>query len=454
MQHKDDDDDDDCDDEDNEADADEDIIDTQNIEAEIDEAVLTAYKQVIAEMQEKGKLVKQSRDMFKRGAGGAGKRAAADEAEEEVPNVADSNSLTMKVAPSRENRLLTRRNSIINYKPSKTNVTPFLRKKGGVRTLKHSSTVDLVHNVERERKEEEFRNTMQQTILTVAEELKIDISMQQIYNCQGIIETMRRSKGIVVTGPQCTGKTQLVKIVTIALKRAFNVTLRSTFITPETFTNSEIFGPTQAFQHSVELAPEQNAIRKSVFDIILDNYAREKGDLRASEAGRLVQSIYVDSQQIDTDLGESVSTFLRDTNVREREYHKDTEFILSFTQDNKKIQSVQVQHTPMRFPNGNVIMMPSDLFFFFECVSLENMSPVFLANVGIVNTQHTDVTPRNLFFRQLQLVEKKHEAFIKEFSLDMEHFRACAEKFVMKFVLKLNEQPLIQNWSLWSMKSA
>lgn len=40
----------------------------------------------------------------------------------------------------------------------------------------------------------------------------------------------------------------------------------------------------------------------------------------------------------------------------------------------------------MRFPNGNVIMMPSDLFFFFETINLDNISPVFLANVGIVNT--------------------------------------------------------------------
>lgn len=88
-------------------------------------------------------------------------------------------------------------------------------------------------------------------------------------------------------------------------------------------------------------------------------------------------------------------------------------------------------------------MMPSALYFFFECISLENMSPVFLANVGIINTQHTDVTPKNLFFRQLQLVEKKHENFIKEFGVNMEHFKNCADKFVMNFIFKLNEQPLI-----------
>ena len=85
-----------------------------------------------------------------------------------------------------------------------------------------------------------------------------------------------------------------------------------------------------------------NAIRKSVFDIILDNYSREKQDLRPSEANRLVQSIYIDSQEIDQDLGDSVSSFLRDTNTRERDYHKDTEFILQFSTDAKQIQQVQV----------------------------------------------------------------------------------------------------------------
>lgn len=153
---------------------------------------------------------------------------------------------------------------------------------------------------------------------------------------------MRRFKGIVISGPQCSGKTQLMKIVTIALKRAFNVTVRSTFITPETFSNSELYGPTQAFSRSQEIEAESNAIRKSVFDIILDSYSREKQDLRPSEANRLIQSIYIDSQEIDTTLGESVSTFLRDTNTRERDYHKETEFILSFSRDSKSIQQVQV----------------------------------------------------------------------------------------------------------------
>ena len=80
----------------------------------------------------------------------------------------------------------------------------------------------------------------------------------------------------------------------------------------------------------------------------------------------------------------------------------------------------------MSFPNGNVIMMPSDIFFFFETISLQNVSPVFLAQVGIVNTQHTDVTAKNLFMRQLKLIEKKHASFFDEFSVNLEHFNVCS----------------------------
>ena len=40
-------------------------------------------------------------------------------------------------------------------------------------------------------------------------------------------------------------------------------------------------------------------------------------------------------------------------------------------------------------------------------------------------------------------MEKKHATFISEFSVFTEHFKECAEKFVLQFVNKLNEQPLI-----------
>ena len=46
---------------------DEDIIDTQNIEAEIDKAILEAFEQVVSEMKSQGQLNRQKRDISKVG---------------------------------------------------------------------------------------------------------------------------------------------------------------------------------------------------------------------------------------------------------------------------------------------------------------------------------------------------------------------------------------------------
>ena len=103
-----------------------------------------------------------------------------------------------------------------------------------------------------------------------------------------------------------------------------------------------------------------------------------------------------------------------DTNIRERDYQKEKEFILDFSKGAKKVQPANVQRSPIRFPNGNVTMVPSDTFFFFECQSMAHASPAFVSSVGIVNTQDADVTQANLFQRQLKLCEKKHAGFIEK----------------------------------------
>ena len=56
-----------------------------------------------------------------------------------------------------------------------------------------------------------------------------------------------------------------------------------------------------------------------------------------------------------------------------------------------------VQHTAVKFPNGNVTMFPSDIFLFFECQSLANCSPAFVACNGIVTCQQSDLTYKGIF---------------------------------------------------------
>jgi hypothetical protein len=66
---------------------------------------------------------------------------------------------------------LQRKNSIINYKFSSTNLTPFLRKNTLLNRkskMTHSSTVELIHNTDREARETLFREQLENEIKSVA----------------------------------------------------------------------------------------------------------------------------------------------------------------------------------------------------------------------------------------------------------------------------------------------
>lgn len=69
----------------------------------------------------------------------------------------------------------------------------------------------------------------------------------------------------------------------------------------------------------------------------MEQYEREKTDLTLKEKGRLIQSVYIDEIELDLDLSDCLSAFLRATNVRERDYHKETEFILDFSEGAQNI---------------------------------------------------------------------------------------------------------------------
>lgn len=90
----------------------------------------------------------------------------------------------------------------------------------------------------------------QQGIKAVAAELHYDLTNDQLYNCIGIVEAMKRSKGVAIVGPICSGKTQLIKLVTLALKRIFSTTLRTSYISPSTFSTEDLYGPVLAFDQS------------------------------------------------------------------------------------------------------------------------------------------------------------------------------------------------------------
>ena len=66
------------------------------------------------------------------------------------------------------------------------------------------------------------------------------------------METMRRSKGVVLLGPGCSGKTHLLQLVTLSLKNIFEVQLRTSYVSPAAFSGADLYGPALAYdQNSV-----------------------------------------------------------------------------------------------------------------------------------------------------------------------------------------------------------
>jgi hypothetical protein len=47
----------------------------------------------------------------------------------------------------------------------------------------------------------------------VVDAMKLQVSDRQLYHCLGVIECMRRQKAVAIVGPVCSGKTQILKIV-------------------------------------------------------------------------------------------------------------------------------------------------------------------------------------------------------------------------------------------------
>lgn len=102
-------------------------------------------------------------------------------------------------------------------------------------------------------------------------------------------------------------------------------------------------------------------------------------------------------------------------------------------------------------------LFPSDIFFIFETQSLANASPSFIAQVGIVQLQESDVTLKSMFDRQHKLIQEKHRKLFKDTSINYFNVEECCRKFVLPFVLDtLDKQPNIKDKKkcpLWNTKS-
>jgi len=83
---------------------------------------------------------------------------------------------------------------------------------------------------------------------------------------------MRRQKAVAIVGPVCSGKTQILKIVSQTLKSAYDIIFRTSAINPQTFTKEEFYGPINAFESQNQQDQDEALKKKSIFQIVLDNY--------------------------------------------------------------------------------------------------------------------------------------------------------------------------------------
>lgn len=129
--------------------------------------------------------------------------------------------------------------------------------------------------------------------------MKLEPSERQLAHCLAVIEHLRRQKAVALVGPVCSGKTQVLKIVSQTLKLAYDIIFRTSAVNPQTFTPEEFYGPTNAFESQDPEDQDQALKKKSIFQIVLENYEWEKRQLSTEERNRFVQSFLIDSESID-----------------------------------------------------------------------------------------------------------------------------------------------------------
>lgn len=129
----------------------EDLIDTQVIEAEIDQCILDSYQQTIDEFK---RLDQEDDSDAVEGRSAPQSKLTPEEEEEEEERLRQA--ALAKSGAGREQRMLQRKNTIMKYKPSAMNLAPRPAKNARRKMVKHASTVELTFNSERQREEEEF----------------------------------------------------------------------------------------------------------------------------------------------------------------------------------------------------------------------------------------------------------------------------------------------------------
>lgn len=330
------------------------------------------------------------------------------------------------------------------------------------------------------------RNYMKQI-----DEIQLEISnnknLQQTSKVISILNSLKTSRGLIIAGPRCSGKTTLVKLLGLLLKKSeVSIDMKISMLNPDIYNIDKLYASADTGISNPEIVSKKpgntkiSSITSSVLKIILEQFDKiesessrpleedrsdnSSSDLEGNEEEKRVD---LDSQQdeqhselpkkiVKTLLFEcsTINSFWSDCLI---DYFKEANKVSDLNSpliDNLDSYKDLNKYVPVHYPNGATALIPKDLFMFFECDSLANASPSFLSQVSIITTDETTVTWEHVFGHE----NKKLEKFVKskpfcDLNMPYAHFENTINEFVIPFIKKLNSTARIKSNSFWKMKS-
>lgn len=298
-----------------------------------------------------------------------------------------------------------------------------------------------------------------------------------------LIDALKYNKGVVITGPRCSGKTSIIKGLGYLLKNSdINTDMRISIMNPDVYNIEKLYGTAESGVMNPEISTNKDvkisSISSTVLEIALKGFemiSENEGKTMVSyidnndnsdEGEEIERPIDVSSQDSGTedqaDKPKLLKTLLFESSainplwadcllhyIKEANYITD---LFSPLITNNLERTELMNKVEVTFPNGASTHLPRDILLMFECDNIRDASPTFISSTMLVYTEDDTLKWKELFSKEKAKVIKmlKKKPFVG-FKL-WEHFEAAFKDFVVPFISKLCETR-VQSEDFWQMKS-
>ena len=278
-----------------------------------------------------------------------------------------------------------------------------------------------------------------------------------------LIESIKYNKGIVVTGPRCSGKTSIIKGLGYLLKNSdINIEMRISVLNPDIYNLEKLYGTAESGVMNPEISTNRDVKISSItsnvleiatkgFDLLskmnnsddeeekseadlevekhIDVSSDDSGSENSPDGPKLLKTLLFESSSINPLWSDCLVEYMKESNYT-------TNIFSSCTEND--LERHELHNTiPLTFPNGASTRLSRDILMMFECDNLREASPAFVANTMLVYTEENTLKWKELFSREKAKLMKqlKKNSFI-DFRLN-EHFEVALKDFVLPFIGKL-----------------